>query len=177
VKNEVYVALGSNIEDRENHLKRAVIELDRESEIKVANLSSIYETDPVGYEKQEAFLNMVIKIETSLSPLELIGITQRIEVESGRKRDVRWGPRTLDLDILLYNQENIETEQLIVPHPRMDERAFVMIPLLEINPKIKLPASNSDGELRISKNQFIDKEGVRLWKRRSGEGEYGLFES
>lgn len=88
----------------------------------MTDISSIYETDPVGYTDQDLFLNMAAAVKTSLSPFELLDLTQRIEKELGRKRDIRWGPRTADLDILLYNRENIETEQLIVPHPRMHER-------------------------------------------------------
>ena len=98
-----------------------------------------------------------------------------IEKELGRKREIRWGPRTLDLDILLYNQENIETESLIVPHPRMQERAFVIIPLMELDPNIKLP--NVNAALDDLLNQIPDKEGVRLWKQKNGEDVFALFES
>ena len=102
--------------------------------LSVEELSSIYETDPVGYTNQACFLNAVIKITTSLKSEELLQTCLFIESQLGRKREIRWGPRTLDLDILLYNQENIETESLIVPHPRMQERAFVIIPLMELDP-------------------------------------------
>ena len=92
---------------------------------------------------QACFLNAVLKISTSLQSEELLQTCLFIESELGRKREIRWGPRTLDLDILLYNQENIETESLIVPHPRMQERAFVIIPLMELDPNIKLPNVNA----------------------------------
>ncbi|BBP86538.1 2-amino-4-hydroxy-6-hydroxymethyldihydropteridine pyrophosphokinase [Bacillus safensis] len=118
-------------------------------------ISSIYETAPVGYENQDDFLNMAVKITTSLRPEELLSLTQKIEQELGRTREVRWGPRTADLDILLYNRENIETEQLVVPHPRMYERLFVLVPMSEICPEI--------GEVQI--NAVTDQEGVSIWKK------------
>lgn len=121
-------------------------------------ISSIYETAPVGYENQDDFLNMAVKITTSLRPEELLSLTQKIEQELGRTREVRWGPRTADLDILLYNRENIETEQLVVPHPRMYERLFVLVPMSEICPEI--------GEVQI--NAVTDQEGVSIWKRHVG---------
>ena len=100
--------------------------------INVKTVSSIYETAPVGYVDQPSFLNIVVYIETSYSALEILKICQSIENELGRVREIRWGPRIIDLDILLFNNENIEVENLIVPHPRMFERAFVLVPLLEI---------------------------------------------
>src|SRR5690348_11601362 len=113
-RNLAYLAIGSNMGDRFNHLKNALQLLNNEKEIELVNASSIYETDPVGYENQGPFLNMVIAINTGLSPEDLLKLCLKIEIDLGRKREIRWGPRTLDLDILLYNQENIETEDLIV---------------------------------------------------------------
>ncbi|WP_053361288.1 2-amino-4-hydroxy-6-hydroxymethyldihydropteridine diphosphokinase [Bacillus sp. FJAT-27251] len=164
--NIAYLALGSNLGDRFGYLGRAVELLHRHEKIEVVNTSSIYETDPVGYTNQDAFLNMVVKVRTGLGPLDLLGAVNKIEEELGRKREVRWGPRTLDLDILLYNQENINSEKLTVPHPRMQERAFVMIPLLEID-SVSLPGSDS----------ITDIEGVRIWKRKNGEDVFALFEN
>jgi 2-amino-4-hydroxy-6-hydroxymethyldihydropteridine diphosphokinase len=149
--------------------------LEGQHPIKVVNVSSIYETDPVGYEDQDLFLNMVIQIETSLSPFELLDACMKTEKGLGRIRDVRWGPRTIDLDILLYNDENIITERLIVPHPRLHERSFVTIPLLEIYPSIMLPAINKP--LREMAEKLPDRGGVRIWKRRDGEDVFALFES
>lgn len=130
-------------------------------------ISSIYETAPVGYENQDDFLNMAVKITTSLRPEELLSLTQKIEQELGRTREVRWGPRTADLDILLYNRENIETEQLVVPHPRMYERLFVLVPMSEICPEI--------GEVQI--NAVTDQEGVSIWKKTCGVEEFVHTES
>ena len=108
-------------------------------------------------------LNLVIKISTNLSPQELLKVTQKVENDLGRKREIRWGPRTIDLDILLYNQENIEAENLIVPHPRMFERAFVIVPLLEINQDIKQNISRSQVE------EMKRREGVTVWKQKMGK--------
>lgn len=169
MRNTSYVALGSNMGDRFEYLERAVRLVDGHEEMKVVNTSSIYETDPVGYTDQDAFLNMVIKIQTELSPFELLGELNEIEEKLDRKREVKWGPRTIDLDILLYNQENIYSENLTVPHPRMQERAFVMIPLLEIDSVTLRGWSGGDS--------IPDEEGVRIWKRKNGEGVFALFES
>ncbi|AZB41216.1 2-amino-4-hydroxy-6-hydroxymethyldihydropteridine diphosphokinase [Bacillus sp. FJAT-42376] len=163
----VYLALGSNMGDRESYLMDAIKLLNEDPGIEVIKQSSIYETDPVGFTEQSAFLNMAVEIVSSYSPDELLDKTQHIEQCLGRTRKIRWGPRTLDLDILLYNHENIETERLIVPHPRMKERAFVLIPLYEINSHVSIPASQP---ISVIIDQLSDKEGVRLWKLRNGEG-------
>ncbi|EZP74890.1 2-amino-4-hydroxy-6-hydroxymethyldihydropteridine pyrophosphokinase [Parageobacillus genomosp. 1] len=175
MENYAYIALGSNIENRLYYLREAVKALDNHEQISVIAASSIYETEPVGYINQDKFLNMVIKITTALSPFALLEVTQKIEQKFGRKREIRWGPRTLDLDILLYNHENIETEQLIIPHPRMTERAFVMIPLLEVNHDIHIP--NVSQYLKDLIDRLPDKEGVRVWKQKNGEDVFALFES
>jgi 2-amino-4-hydroxy-6-hydroxymethyldihydropteridine diphosphokinase len=175
MENYAYIALGSNIGNRLYYLREAVKALDSHEQISVIATSSIYETEPVGYINQDKFLNMVIKITTVLSPLALLEVTQKIEQRFGRKREIRWGPRTLDLDILLYNHENIETEQLIIPHPRMTERAFVMIPLLELNHNIYIPNVSQCLEDLI--DRLPDREGVHVWKQKNGEDVFALFES
>ncbi|MBB5356578.1 2-amino-4-hydroxy-6-hydroxymethyldihydropteridine diphosphokinase [Anoxybacillus mongoliensis] len=163
MKHISYIALGSNVGDRFEYLRKAVMALHDHTHISVLATSSIYETDPVGYVKQACFLNMVVKVATSLSPFALLAATMDIEKQFGRKRDVHWGPRTLDLDILLYNHENIETEQLIIPHPRMLERAFVLIPLFEIDESLIIPSVQRS--LRSYVEQLSD-QGVRIWKSR-----------
>lgn len=175
MENIAYLSIGSNIGNRLATFHEALRLLDSNKLVKVVDSSSLYETDPVGYTDQDCFLNAVIKVFTSLSPEELLQTCLNIETKLGRKREIRWGPRTLDLDILLYNQENIETESLSVPHPRMQERAFVIVPLLELDPDIKLP--NVNASLNDILNQIPDKEGVRLWKRKNGDDVFGLFES
>ncbi|WP_299093018.1 2-amino-4-hydroxy-6-hydroxymethyldihydropteridine diphosphokinase [uncultured Metabacillus sp.] len=172
---EAYIALGSNMGNREKHLKKAIQTLHFHPSIIVENISSIYETDPIGFTDQDEFLNMVIKINTDLSALELLNVLQDIEKSHNRKREVKWGPRTLDLDILLYNHENIETEQLIVPHPRMHERAFVLIPLSELDKNIRIPSRKESLSTII--DQLQDKEGVRIWKQKNGVDVFALLEN
>ena len=123
-----YIALGSNLGDRVSCITRAVAAL-QEKGASVLKQSTIIETDPVGGPPQNKFLNAVVKISTELSPLELFSLCQSIETELGRVRDVANGPRTVDLDILLYDRLTIDTPQLKVPHPRMFERKFVLDPL------------------------------------------------
>ncbi|AIK38052.1 MULTISPECIES: 2-amino-4-hydroxy-6-hydroxymethyldihydropteridine diphosphokinase [Bacillus] len=171
MKNVVYVALGSNIGDRYVYLLQAIELLNKNPHIQVEDVSSVYETDPVGYTDQNRFLNLVIKISTNLLPQELLKVTQKVEIDLGRKREIRWGPRTIDIDILLYNQENIEAENLIVPHPRMFERAFVIVPLLEINQDIKQNISRSQVD------EMKRREGVTVWKQKNGEDAFVLFGS
>lgn len=172
MQNQAYIALGSNIEDRYNYLTNAINELNKHEKIKVVNISSVYETDPVGYTEQSPFLNMVVSVSTTLTPQELLAECLRIELVLGRKREIMWGPRTVDLDILLYNQENMETDTLIIPHPRMHERAFVLIPLLEIASHLSATWLRD-----INIEEFQEKEGVRLWKRKSGEDAFAPIEN
>jgi 2-amino-4-hydroxy-6-hydroxymethyldihydropteridine diphosphokinase len=173
--NKAYLSLGSNIGDRNKFLKRAIEELVKVKEINVTAQSSIYETDPVGYTDQDNFLNMAVELETSLTANRLLEVCLKIEKELGRKREIKWGPRTLDLDILLFNNENIEAENLIIPHPRMHERAFVLIPLLELNQTLWHPAMNAP--LTRVLDEIVDKEGVRLWRQINGEDASALFEN
>jgi 2-amino-4-hydroxy-6-hydroxymethyldihydropteridine diphosphokinase len=175
VENSALIALGSNIGNRYDNLTNAIKILTAYSDIQLVNYSSVYETDPVGYVEQDLFLNMVIEIKTALSALELLERCLKVESELGRKREIRWGPRTIDLDILTFNQENIETEKLIVPHPRMLERAFVMIPLLEIKPNLHL--LGMEKPITALLNELPDKEGVRIWKRKNGEDVFEPIES
>lgn len=137
--NRVYLSLGSNIGNREGYLRDALEMLDRSEGIHMMKISSIYETDPVGYLEQAPFLNMVVEIETDLSPAELLEWTSFIENTLHRTREIHWGPRTLDIDILLFNEEIISLGNLHIPHPRMLERDFVLVPLREIAPDIQIP--------------------------------------
>lgn len=165
--NTAFIALGSNIENRYDYLSKAIEHLGNHPKIQLVNSSSVYETDPVGYEDQDLFLNMVIEIQTELGALELLDFCLKVELELGRKREIVWGPRTIDLDILLYNQVNIKSEKLIIPHPRMLERNFVMIPLMEIKPDVIIP--NIEKPLEAWIKELANKEGVRIWKRKNGE--------
>lgn len=162
--NASYISIGSNIGDRLHHLTEAVRALHSHGDINVLEVSSIYETAPVGYTDQADFLNLVIFMKTELTAHELLTVCQNIEREQGRIRNIRWGPRTVDLDILLYNNDNVETESLLIPHPRMHERAFVLIPLVEINPMI----THSVTGLLFSEESTLKDEGVVLWKKSDG---------
>ncbi|MBS4175747.1 2-amino-4-hydroxy-6-hydroxymethyldihydropteridine diphosphokinase [Bacillus sp. FJAT-49736] len=173
--NIAYLSLGSNLGDRADYLKNALKELSNHPEIDLLKMSSIYETEPVGYTEQGNFLNIVVKIATTFSAEQLLDVCQHTEKELGRIRDIRWGPRTVDLDILLFNNDNIKSEKLIIPHPRMHERAFVLIPLMEIEPSIQLPTWKAP--LNEILNGIPDKEGVRLWKQINGEDAFALFEN
>src|SRR5690554_3167182 len=155
----VYLSLGSNLGDKVNYLKQAVEHLQKHEKIIITKTSSLYETSPVDYENQDNFINQVIEIETTLSPYELLAYCQEIENNLGRKRIIRFGPRTIDLDILLYNDLQLNEEDLIIPHPRMTNRAFVLIPLFEINKNIFInDVAISDLVERIKeKNDYIKK--------------------
>ncbi|MDG5790179.1 2-amino-4-hydroxy-6-hydroxymethyldihydropteridine diphosphokinase [Evansella sp. AB-P1] len=172
--NVVYLSLGSNEEDREAHLQYAMNKLNESKHIDIVNVSSVYETDPIGYAEQPSFLNMVIKINTDLLAEQLLKLTQKIELDGGRRRGIRWGPRTIDLDILLFNDENIKLEHLVVPHPRMFERAFVIIPFKEIEANYVF---NNGKSIDYYIRQLSDKEGVYKWKSSSGEDASGRSES
>ena len=138
----VYLSLGSNLGDRQLHLQRAVACLEGEG-VKVQRQSSLYETEPQDVARQPWFLNIVVRCETQLFPVQLLKVLQRIERELGRIRAgaVRRGPRVIDIDILLYGNAVIDTPQLTVPHPRMTERRFVLEPLLEIAPELRHPVT------------------------------------
>jgi len=136
----VYLALGSNIGDRESNL-RAAIENMASAGIRVLRESPIYETEPVGYTAQRWFLNMVVEAETALFPLQLLTRTGKIERALGRVRTIPNGPRTIDIDILLYGTAVVRTPRLEIPHPGMHERRFVLAPLADLSPDLRHPVS------------------------------------
>ncbi len=133
-----YIGLGSNQGDSGAIIGEALAQLGAAEGIKVAGVAPLYRTAPQGYLEQDDFINTVAEISTTLSPLALLSELQRIENHLGRLRTVRWGPRTLDLDLLLYGDETINLPDLQVPHPRMCRRAFVMAPLADLNSKLQL---------------------------------------
>jgi len=135
----VYLGLGSNQSDPINQIKNATELIEKIETSKITKKSSLYESLPVGYLDQPNFINQVISLQTSLSPAELFERFQLIEFQLKRVKKIVNGPRTIDIDILLFNQEIILTKDLTIPHPRMLDRAFVMIPLLEIEPNILVP--------------------------------------
>lgn len=131
---QVILSLGSNIEPRLTHLENALTALNRQSDIRLLKKSSWIETKPVGYLDQDLFINGACHIETLLTPHELLDVIHSIEAEEQRERLIRWGPRTLDIDIIYYDNLLLDTEDLKIPHPLSLERDFVMIPLAEIAP-------------------------------------------
>jgi 2-amino-4-hydroxy-6-hydroxymethyldihydropteridine diphosphokinase len=137
----VYVGLGSNLGDREEALRKAIELLGREPGVAVRAVSTFRETDPVGVTEQPRFLNAVAELETAVPPRELLDRLLAIERELGRQRTAerRWGPRAIDLDLLLYGDEVIDEQGLRVPHPRLAERRFVLEPLEELDPDLSLP--------------------------------------
>jgi 2-amino-4-hydroxy-6-hydroxymethyldihydropteridine diphosphokinase len=134
-----FIGLGSNIGDREAHL-RAAVEALRRAGLAVPRVSRFIRTAPVGKTDQPEFLNGVAEVETELPPRTLLGLLLRIEGELGRVRSERWGPRIIDMDLLLYEGEVLREPGLEVPHPRMHERLFVLAPLAEIAPEVRHPA-------------------------------------
>ncbi|MFV0526644.1 MAG: 2-amino-4-hydroxy-6-hydroxymethyldihydropteridine diphosphokinase [Acidimicrobiales bacterium] len=130
-RHRAVIALGSNLGDREDYLRSAVRSLGS-----VTAMSQVYETEPIGGpDAQGAYLNMVVAIETGLDPFALLRHCQSLEAGAHRQRDVHWGPRTLDVDILFYDDARIETDALVVPHPRIGERRFVLVPLNDVAPE------------------------------------------
>lgn len=129
---QAFLGLGSNIGSRLETLQRALDQLGEEAGVRVQRCSRIWETAPVGGPEQDHFLNAVLEVDTDLEPHDLLTVCNRVEDRLGRTRDVRWGPRTIDIDILLIDDLTIADGTLTVPHPRMHERAFVLLPLLEL---------------------------------------------
>jgi 2-amino-4-hydroxy-6-hydroxymethyldihydropteridine diphosphokinase len=142
--NIVYLGLGSNLGDRNANLEIALLEIEKIA--KIVKKSGIYETIPQGYKDQGKFLNMAIEIQTELPPPILLYSLQKIEADMGRDRKnaIKWGPRIIDIDILLYNDLIIETESLKVPHPQIAERDFVLIPMMDIAPNKIHPKLKKD---------------------------------
>ena len=134
-----YIGFGSNIDDRLTHIQNAIHTLSKTEGITLKEISSIYTTDPIGYEEQAQFLNGVAAIQTSLSPLSLLHTLKDIETAIGRKHRIRWGPREIDLDILIYGDLCVQTVELVIPHPEMHLRGFVLVPLAEIAPNLRHP--------------------------------------
>lgn len=134
-----YLSLGSNQGDRFRLLREADALLSATSGIQVVARSSVYETEPVGPVDQPWFLNQVLAVETSLAPPALLEAAQKIERSLGRTRALRWGPRTIDVDLLLYEGHTVASPRLTIPHPELPRRRFLLLPLAEIDPLLRLP--------------------------------------
>lgn len=139
----VYFCLGSNLGDRKAHLEFGISGLMQEG-VEIVRRSSFYETEPVGLTDQPWFLNQVVAGRTNLPPRALLSACKRIEQEAGRRETVRFGPRVLDIDVILYKGMVVHEPDLVIPHPRMLDRRFVLVPLLEIAPHIRDPRSGKE---------------------------------
>lgn len=145
---KAYLSIGGNLGDRGRNLAEVISRIKDHPRLKLIKESSIYETKPWGRLDQPDFWNQVLEIETELSPLDLLDVCQQIENDLGRKRIVHWGPRTVDIDILTYDNREYKDERLTLPHPRMEERAFVLAPLREIAPAFILPSGRRIEEVQ-----------------------------
>ena len=151
---DVYLGLGANMGDRQANLERAVELLGER--LRIEKVSSVYETEPVGYEEQPPFLNAVCRVQTDIGPLQLLSLVKGIEAGMGRVPNFTDGPRPIDVDIILYGDLVMVDPELTIPHPRMAQRAFVLVPLAEIAPDIVHPFSGESIEYMTAKVDGID---------------------
>ncbi|MGE5708034.1 MAG: 2-amino-4-hydroxy-6-hydroxymethyldihydropteridine diphosphokinase [Bacteroidota bacterium] len=157
-----FIGMGSNLGDRQGYILQALEYMDALPHTRVVEVSSFYEAEPLEYPDQGWFVNAVAKIETQLEPLDLLNELQIVEKRLQRQRTIRWGPRTIDLDILLYDEELVAEPRLQIPHIRMHDRTFVLVPLAEIAPEVMHPILNVsaqellDGLARRTKVERID---------------------
>ncbi|WP_413283784.1 2-amino-4-hydroxy-6-hydroxymethyldihydropteridine diphosphokinase [Vibrio sp. MA40-2] len=157
----VYIAIGSNLNDPVTQTKNAIKALKGLPKSQFLTASSLYSSTPMGPQQQPDYINAVVAIQTELPAIMLLDATQAIELEHGRvRKKERWGPRTLDLDILLYGNNTIDSDRLIVPHYGMKEREFVLYPLAEIAPNLIFP----DGEVLSNLLSKVDKNGLKIWQ-------------
>ena len=177
---QAFLGLGGNIGDTLGYLREAVLALETESPdgaVEVTAVSSVYETEPIGGPEQDVFLNIVVEIKTSLEPYELLEFCLGLEQATGRVRRVRWGPRTLDVDVLWMEGVMMNEEDLTIPHPRMTLRRFVMVPLGEIAPEFLAGWEDpEDGEIKQAGSLFPGGAAVHLGDGAILEGER-LFEA
>ena len=157
---EVYLGLGSNMGDRQGNLSRALDLLSRK--LQIGEVSSVYDTEPIGNVSQPRFLNMVCQVYTRIAPEALLALAKGIETKLGRASGKPNAPRSIDIDILLYGDHVIETPELVIPHPRLAERAFVLVPLAEIAPALKHPVSGET--IKELLQGVTEKQGVFKWE-------------
>ncbi|MDO6706487.1 2-amino-4-hydroxy-6-hydroxymethyldihydropteridine diphosphokinase [Photobacterium sp. 1_MG-2023] len=157
----VFIAIGSNLNDPVSQARQAMAALHASPDVRVITESSLYSSTPMGPQDQPDYINAVVAIDTELAPLALLDLTQNIEQEHGRVRKAeRWGPRTLDLDILLYGDLQHHCDRLTIPHYGMKVREFVLYPLAEIAPELVLP----DGTALTTLLTEVDRNGLRVWQ-------------
>ena len=154
-----FLGLGANVGDREGNLREAIRRLSAAAGVNFLRQSRVYETEPMGITDQPQFLNMVVEVEIGddVAPRDLLAVAKQIEVDVGRTKRERWGPREIDLDVLLVGDERVKEEDFEVPHPRMWERAFVMAPLAELAPEAKGPTGETVAEIaaRLGREQEV----------------------
>lgn len=154
-----YIGLGSNLNNPKQQIKTAVLALNATQDIKVSGLSSLYQSKPIDSSNQPDYLNAICQVNTHLTALELLYVCQAIEEKQHRVREKKWGARTIDLDIILYGVQVIASKQLTVPHPQMMNRAFVLVPLAELEPDLKVPVL---GDLQALIEQLDNPELIKL---------------
>lgn len=157
----VYIGLGSNMGNKVENIQNALDLLEEIRGLTINRISSLYLTKPWGNKDQEDFINQVIEVKTELQPLDLLHRMQDIEIKVGRQRDIKWGPRVIDLDLLLYGKEKLNMEELQVPHPYLFERLFVLIPLQEINPELEFPDGSKIMEVLSKAKARADGNNIR----------------
>ncbi len=152
-----YIGLGSNLNNPKEQIKQALMALDSSEDVSVVGLSSLYQSKPVDGSDQPDYLNAVCKVNTHLTALELLHVCQHIEQSQHRVREKKWGARTIDLDIIIYGAQVIASKQLVVPHPEMMNRHFVLVPLYEIEPDLDVPVLGPLEELmdKIDTNGLV----------------------
>lgn len=160
---KVYLCLGSNVGNKLNNIKKAINHIKKN--LKIIKISPVYKTEPMGYKKQEWFLNCVVEAETDKKPLALLNFLKSIEKKLKRKKTFRYGPRTIDIDIIFYDDKIIKSKKLIIPHPRMHSRLFVLEPVSKINPNFIHPKYKKT--IIELKNKLKNKSAVELYRKNS----------
>lgn len=155
---DVFLSIGSNVGDRVSNLQGVIDKLSKHDDLKMCEISKVYETKPWGLIDQDDFLNCAVKIQTRLSPYELLSVLKDIERNLGREKNVKWGPRTADVDILFFGDIELDDDILTIPHKYMWERAFVLVPLADIAPCIDI----NDEKLSEYVKKMIDKDNIEL---------------
>ena len=154
-----YIGLGSNLNNPKQQIKDALIALNSTQDVKVVALSSLYQSKPIDDSKQPDYINAICQVDTHLTALELLYVCQGIETKQHRVREKKWGARTIDLDIILYGVQVVASKQLIIPHPEMMNRPFVLIPLSELESDLKVPVL---GPLQALIDQIDASELIKL---------------
>ncbi|MBI9013456.1 MAG: 2-amino-4-hydroxy-6-hydroxymethyldihydropteridine diphosphokinase [Clostridiales bacterium] len=152
----VFLSLGSNLGKKVDYLDNAVDMIKKNKFIHNVKVSSMYQTDPVGYLDQDVFVNIAVVLETTLAPYDLLKVCQEIEKTLNRERLIRWGPRTIDVDIILYDDLKLDDKTLTIPHPRMHERAFVLVPICELDSELVIQSQKIQTLI-----ETVDVSGVR----------------